>query len=105
MKSRNEELIVSLNINNLLVIGNNSNSLKQFKFDMENEFKTTDLREMNYFLGLEIHQSNVEIFISQRKYALKILKKFHIEKCKPVATPLFVNEKLSNDDANNKVDV
>ena len=34
----------------------------------------------------------------------KILKKFHIEKCKSIGTPLVVNEKLSNNDANSKAD-
>lgn len=58
---------------------------------------------MKYFLGMEIDQSDTGIFISQRKYALEILKKFHMEKCKPVDTPLVVNEKLSINDANSKV--
>ena len=51
---------------------------------------------------MEIYQSNGGIFMSQRKYALDIPKKFHMEKCKLVATPLVVNEKLSSNDANNK---
>ena len=69
---------------------------------MENEFEMNSLGKMNYFLSIEIHQLDIGIFISQRKYALKILKKFHMEKCKPIATPLVVNEKLSNYDANSK---
>jgi len=104
-RSMNEvQLIVSLYVDDLLVIGNNSGSLKEFKHNIESEFEMTDLGEMNYFLGMEIYQCDAGVFISQRKYALEILKKSHMEKCKPVDTPLVVNEKLSLNDANDKVD-
>ena len=72
--------------------------------ELENEFEMTDLGEMKYFLGMEIHQSNGGIFISQKKYDLEILKKFHMEKCKPVATLSVVNEKLSRIDGDSRVD-
>ncbi|KAL2325690.1 hypothetical protein Fmac_024748 [Flemingia macrophylla] len=64
----------------------------------------TDLGKMNYFLGMEIYQCNVGIFISQKRYALEVLKKFHMEKCKPMTTPLVANEKLSLHDSTSKVD-
>ncbi|CAJ2645183.1 unnamed protein product [Trifolium pratense] len=103
--SKNEvKLIVSLYVDDLLVIGNESNSLSQFKQAMENEFEMTDLGEMKYFLGMEIFQSSVGIFISKKEYALEVLKKFHMDKCKPVSTPLVVNEKLSKDDGDNSAD-
>ncbi|RVW71157.1 hypothetical protein CK203_059823 [Vitis vinifera] len=38
------------------------------------------------------------------KYALKVLKKFHMERSKSVATPLVVNEKLSKNEVNIKAD-
>nr|KYP54959.1 Retrovirus-related Pol polyprotein from transposon TNT 1-94 [Cajanus cajan] len=54
-KSNNEvQLIVSLYVDDLLVIGNESNSLNQFKKDMEKEFEVTNLGEMKYVLGMEI---------------------------------------------------
>ncbi|GKV38975.1 hypothetical protein SLEP1_g46821 [Rubroshorea leprosula] len=40
----------------------------------------------------------------KRKYALDILKKFEMENCKPVSTPLVQNERLSRDDQETKVD-
>lgn len=35
---------------------------------------------------------------------MNLLKKFKLDKCKPVATPLFVNEKLMKDDGEEMVD-
>lgn len=42
--------------------------------------------------------------MSQKKYALNLLKRFKLEKCKPVATPLVVNEKLMKDDSEERED-
>ncbi|RDX62916.1 hypothetical protein CR513_58708, partial [Mucuna pruriens] len=56
VKRSNNEVwfIVSLYVNDLLIIRNESNCLKQFKQDMENEFEITHLDEMKYFLEMDI---------------------------------------------------
>ena len=38
------------------------------------------------------------MFMSQHKYATNILKRFKMDKCKPVDTPIEVGTKLSKDD-------
>ncbi len=53
---------------------------------------------MNYFLGIEVKQHKEGIFIFQKKYTEELLKKFRMNDCKPVATPLVTNEKLQKDD-------
>jgi len=53
---------------------------------------------LHYFLGLEVKQGVDGIFISQRKYAMDILKKFNMGNCKVAAMPMNVNEKLCRDD-------
>jgi len=53
---------------------------------------------MNYFLGMEIHQCSSGIFVSQKKYAADILKRFKLESYKEVATSLAQNEKISKND-------
>ncbi|XP_031267195.1 uncharacterized protein LOC116125608 [Pistacia vera] len=64
----------------------------------------TDLGEMSYFLGMEIIQTQHEIFVSQRKYANEVLNKFNMDRCRPMDTPLVVNLKLSKDDGAVKID-
>jgi hypothetical protein len=55
-----------------------------------------DLGMMHYFLGLEVWQRTDEIFLSQGKYIVEILKKFGMLNCKPMATPMVTNlKKLS----------
>eukprot|EP00253_Pinus_taeda_P009732 PITA_09732 len=50
-----------------------------------------DMGLMHYFLGMEVWQKYGEVFVSQGKYANEILKRFHMEKCKPMHTPLAGN--------------
>jgi hypothetical protein len=62
------------------------------------------LGELSFFLGLEICQSNQGIFISQTKYIRQMLKRFRMEDCKPVITPMQTNYKLSKDDDSKSTD-
>jgi Reverse transcriptase (RNA-dependent DNA polymerase) len=57
VKSRKREtLIVVLYIDDLIVMGNSSRMVEEFKGAMIKEFKMTDLGLINYFLGLEVKQ-------------------------------------------------
>jgi len=53
---------------------------------------------MNFFLGLQIVQSDKVIFISQSKYVKELLKKFGMEDSKLVGNPMVIGCKLSKDD-------
>ena len=46
----------------------------EFKNSMNDEFNMTDLGKMRYFLGLEVLQRSNGVFITQKKYALEVLK-------------------------------
>lgn len=48
----------------------------RFKEDMITQFDMTDIGLMSYFLDIEVIQTHDDIFISQKKYASDILKKF-----------------------------
>ena len=65
-------LIVSLYVDDLLATGSNAGFVNKFKAKMEQVFEMTDLDEMSYFLGMEVHQKQNEIFICQQKYAKEI---------------------------------
>jgi hypothetical protein len=71
---------------------------------MQNEFEISLLGEPSFFLGLHIHKSNQGIFISQTKYIREMLKRFGMEDCKPVITPMQTSCKLSKDDDSKSTD-
>ena len=62
------------------------------------KFKMSDLGLLYYFLGLQVKKDVDGIFISQRKYAMNLLKKFNMGNWKVAPTPISVNEKLCRDD-------
>ena len=55
------------------------------------EFKMKEMGLMHYFLGVEVWQKDGELLMSQGKYVNEILRRSHMEKCKPMQTPLAGN--------------
>lgn len=55
---------------------------------MSEAFRLKDLRDLNYFFGLEIARSKSGIVINQRQYALEILEESSFLNSKLVKTPM-----------------
>jgi hypothetical protein len=72
--------------------------IQEEKDSLCKSFDMTDLGLLHYCLGIEVWQQPNKIFISQTKYASKLLEKFRMEDCNPNKTPMEVNLKLSKDD-------
>jgi len=62
------------------------------------------MRELNYFLGLQINQFQHGTFLSQSKYYCELLKKFDMENCKEAATPIAIGCYLDIDEKGANVD-
>ncbi|XP_035844017.1 uncharacterized protein LOC110931796 [Helianthus annuus] len=60
--------------------------------------------EMNFFLGLQVHQCEKGIFIHQTKYVGDILKRFQMEDSKPAGTPLAQNHGITPDGTDEHVE-
>jgi hypothetical protein len=52
---------------------------------------------MHYFLGLQVWQRYDEIFLSQGKYTVEILKKFDMTDCKSIPTPMVMDLEKMNE--------
>nr|GEV48058.1 uncharacterized mitochondrial protein AtMg00810-like [Tanacetum cinerariifolium] len=71
---------------------------------MRDEFETSMMGELNFFLGLHIKQMEDGIFFNQSKYIKEMLKKFSLEYSKPMKTPMSSNTKLTKDEECELVD-
>jgi hypothetical protein len=60
--------------------------------------------ELKYFLGFQIKQLEDGTFISQTKYTFDLLKKFSMDKSKPIKTPMGTNGHLDLDMSGKSVD-
>nr|GFD14508.1 ribonuclease H-like domain-containing protein [Tanacetum cinerariifolium] len=52
--------------------------LQQIIASLHREFSMTDLGALNYFLGILVTRGSSGMFLSQRKYAMEILKRAHM---------------------------
>lgn len=96
-------LILCLYVDDLIYTGNDEGMVEDFKRKMMNEFEMSDLGLMHFFLGIEVKQSSVGIFISQKKYALEILDRFKMKDCNVVFTPVECGLKLRRNDEGKKI--
>ncbi|GJU02770.1 putative ribonuclease H-like domain-containing protein [Tanacetum coccineum] len=61
---------------------------------MKDKFQMSSMRELTFFLGLQVQQKEDGIFISQDKYVAKILKKFNYSDVKSASTPVDLKTNL-----------
>nr|GEW08603.1 ribonuclease H-like domain-containing protein [Tanacetum cinerariifolium] len=71
---------------------------------MKSRFEMSMMDEMTFFLGLQVNQSPCVIFINQSNYVLEILKKYGMESCDPIVTPMKIKDKLDLDQNETSVD-
>nr|GEY38658.1 retrovirus-related Pol polyprotein from transposon TNT 1-94 [Tanacetum cinerariifolium] len=77
----------------------------QLFFDlMKSRFDMSMMGEMTFFLGLQVNQSPCGIFLNPSNYVLEILKKYGMESCDPVGTPMEIKDKLDLDQNGTPVD-
>lgn len=102
-KVKDNILIVSVYVDDLLYTSNNENMLREFKCSMMKEFDMTDLGRMRFFLGIEVSQLPSGIFICQQKYASEVLKRFGMEEYNQVSNPIVPGQKLTRDEGGERV--
>nr|GEU38497.1 hypothetical protein [Tanacetum cinerariifolium] len=68
-----------------------------FSNEMSSKVQMSMMGQMSFSLGLQVSQSLGGIFINQSKFAFEILKKFGMDSCEPVDTPMVDRLKLDED--------
>ena len=105
IKKEDDELIVAQVYVNDIIFGSTKDELAySFSKLMQGEFEMSMIRELTHFLGLQIHQKDSSIFLSQSKYARNLVKKFGLESTSSVRTPMSPNVKLIVDLLGKSVD-
>lgn len=74
----------------MLVIGNNAALIDEFKLEIMKEFEMTNQKKQD------------EVLSCQKKYAKEIIKKFKLEECNEMTTPMNSKEKLRKEDETEK---
>lgn len=85
-------------VDDLLLTGNDQFFINTVKTRLHDTFSIKDLGPLHYYLGIEILRNSSGIVMTQRKYALELLKHAHLLDAKPASTPLDPNLKLNPND-------
>jgi hypothetical protein len=97
-------LVLALYVDYLFLTSSES-IIVECKRALNSKFKMKDLGMMHYFLGLEVWHRTDDIFISQGKYIVEILKKFGMTDCKSMLTPMVMDLKKMNEASTDSCDI
>nr|GFB88736.1 uncharacterized mitochondrial protein AtMg00810-like [Tanacetum cinerariifolium] len=90
-------LLVQIYFDDIIFASTDPNTCDMFSNEMSSKFQMSMMGQMSFFLGLQVSQSLEGIFINQSKFALEFLKKFGIDLCDSVDTPMMDRLKLDED--------
>ena len=96
-------VILALYVDDILLMSNSNDMMAREKESLSKRFNISDQGEVHFILGMLIQRNRKErtLTISQPKYFEGVLKRFNMENCKQVSTPLEPGrkfEKLSDCD-------
>jgi len=97
-------LIVQIHVDDIIFGSTNASLCKEFSKLMQEEFEISMMGELKFFLGIKINQCKDGVYVHQSKYTKELLKKFKLEGCKEMNTPMHPTCTLSKEDQGSKVD-
>ncbi len=97
-------LVVQIYVDDIIFGSTNASLCKEFSELMQDEFEMSMMGELKFFLGIQINQCKDGVYVHQSKYTKELLKKFKLEDCKVMNTPMHPTCNLSKEDEGAKVD-
>ena len=97
-------LVVQIYVDDIIFGSTNASLCKEFSKLMQDEFEMSMMGELKFFLGIQINQCKDGVYVHQSKYTKELLKKFKLEDCKVMNTPMHPTCNLSKEDEGAKVD-
>nr|GEW76220.1 uncharacterized mitochondrial protein AtMg00810-like [Tanacetum cinerariifolium] len=88
-------LVVQVYVDDIIFGSIHTRYIQLFSDLIKSRFEMSMMGEMTFFLGLQVNQSPCGIFINQSNYVLEIFKKYGMESCDPIGTPMEIKDKLN----------
>ncbi|KAG6689840.1 hypothetical protein I3842_11G194500 [Carya illinoinensis] len=95
----NSYIILLLYVDDMLVAGSSIEEINKLKKQLSKRFEMKDLGAAKQILGMRIirDRSNDTLKLSEEEYVKKVLRRFNMDKAKPVSTPLASHFRLTKD--------
>nr|GEZ94667.1 retrovirus-related Pol polyprotein from transposon TNT 1-94 [Tanacetum cinerariifolium] len=103
-KKGNHITLIQIYVDDIIFGSTNPKYCTKFSDLMVKRFEISIMGEMKFFLGLQVNQFSNGIFINNSKYILDILKRFGMENCDTVPTPMVEQAQLKPDLVRKPVD-
>ena len=100
-----ERLLLGVYVDDLIIAGTSAAAIGEFKGDMMDMFKMSDLGLLSYYLGIEVVQRPGLIHLGQAAYADKLLEKMGMSGCNAMSVPMEPRLKLSKTGSSAVVDI
>ena len=86
----NHFINIVLYADDMLIIGNNKDVIKEVKLQLSSKLDMKDLCVLNIILGMEIRRNhaNMKIWLNQRKYVETVLHIFNMNASKLIKVPI-----------------
>jgi hypothetical protein len=81
-------------VDDIIIVSSSNSATDKLIQNLLEEFAVKDLGSLQYFLGIEVNHSEGGIVLSQKIYALDLLKRTNMEKYMAISTPLSTTDKL-----------
>ena len=88
-----------LYVDDILLATNDLGTLHEVKQFLSKNFDIKDMGETSYVIGIKIHRERSRgiLGLSQETYINKVLKRFWMEICSPITTPIMKGDRFSLD--------
>jgi isopentenyldiphosphate isomerase len=97
-------LLVQIYVDDIIFGGSSHPLVSRFQKIMESEFQMSMMEELTFFLGIQVKQTNQDIFVHQAKYMKDLMKMFNMAELKPVSTSMSSAASLGPDEDGEAVD-
>ena len=102
----NTIVLLAVYVDDIVITGNDPEEINKLKVFLDDTFKIKGLGELHYFLGMEIIKAPTGLIMTQRKFAMDLIKEFECDQLTATTSPLAsVSKGISNgetlDDATN----
>ena len=88
-------ILLLLYVDDMIITGDDFSGIQELKVFLSRQFEMKDLGHLSYFLGLEITHSTDGLYITQAKYASKLLSRAGLTDSKIVDTLVELNAHLT----------
>ncbi|KAG2758555.1 hypothetical protein Pcac1_g29318 [Phytophthora cactorum] len=97
-------VLVLVYVDDVLITGSSPELISRTKNDLKTRFEMTDSGKCAFVLGIELVDGpDGSVTMCQRRYVDDILKRFGMDECKAVVSPVDISTRLISSDAATKV--